>query len=101
MAVPPLLLSSLPSLLVVLALLSALLLAGRKARGGSATWKLPPGPAKLPVIGHLHLLGSSLLHRSLWELSKKHGPLMHLKLGRVPVVVVSSPEMAKEVLKTH
>ncbi|CAL9172092.1 unnamed protein product, partial [Musa hybrid cultivar] len=89
------------SLLVVLALLSSLLLAGRKARGGSATWKLPPGPPKLPVIGHLHLLGSSLLHRSLWELSKKHGPLMHLKLGRVPVVVVSSPEMAKEVLKTH
>ncbi|XP_064953555.1 cytochrome P450 71A1-like [Musa acuminata AAA Group] len=101
MAVPPLLLSSLPSLLVVLALLSSLLLAGRKARGGSATWKLPPSPPKLPVIGHLHLLGSSLLHRSLWELSKKHGPLMHLKLGRVPVVVVSSPEMAKEVLKTH
>ncbi|CAL9111607.1 unnamed protein product [Musa textilis] len=101
MSVPPLLLSSLPSLLVVLALLSSLLLAGRKARRGSATWKLPTGPAKLPVIGHLHLLGSSLLHRSLWELSKKHGPLMHLKLGRVPVVVVSSPEMAKEVLKTH
>ncbi|XP_009388172.2 cytochrome P450 71A1 [Musa acuminata AAA Group] len=101
MAVLTLLLSPLPSLLVVLALLSSLLLAGRKARGGSATWKLPPGPPKLPVIGHLHLLGSSLLHRSLWELSKKHGPLMHLKLGRVPVVVVSSPEMAKEVLKTH
>ncbi|URD92470.1 cytochrome P450 [Musa troglodytarum] len=101
MAVPPLLLSSLPSLLVVLALLSSLLLAGRKARRGSATWKLPTGPAKLPVIGHLHLLGSSLLHRSLWELSKKHGPLMHLKLRRDPVVVVSSPEMAKEVLKTH
>ncbi|KAJ8500347.1 hypothetical protein OPV22_010899 [Ensete ventricosum] len=101
MAVPPLLLSSLPYLLVVLALLASLLLPGRKARGGTATWKLPPGPAKLPVIGHLHLLGSRLLHRSLWELSKKHGPLMHLKLGRVPVVVVSSPEMAKEVLKTH
>ncbi|URD92672.1 cytochrome P450 [Musa troglodytarum] len=94
-------LPSLPSLLVVLTLLSSLLLAGRKARGGSATWKLPPGPTKLPVIGHLHLFWSSSLHLSLWELSKKHGPLMHLKLGRVPVVVVSSPEMAKEVLKTH
>ncbi|RWW26343.1 hypothetical protein GW17_00009277 [Ensete ventricosum] len=96
-----LLLSPLPFLLLVLALLSALLLAGRKARGRTAAWKLPPGPAKLPLIGNLHSLGSKLLHQSLWQLSKKHGPLMHLKLGRVPVVVVSSPELAKEVLKTH
>ncbi|CAL9047431.1 cytochrome P450 71A1-like [Musa acuminata AAA Group] len=96
-----LLLSPFPFLLPVLALLSALLLAGRKARGSTAAWKLPPGPAKLPLIGNLHSLGSKVLHRSLWELSKKHGPLVHLKLGRVPVVVVSSPELAKEVLKTH
>ena len=64
--------------------------------------KLPPGPWKLPLIGNLHqLLGSNLVHRTLRDLAKKHGPLMYLKLGQVPTLVVSSPESAKEVLRTH
>ncbi|XP_039115678.1 cytochrome P450 71A9-like [Dioscorea cayenensis subsp. rotundata] len=62
--------------------------------------KLPPCPWKLPFIGNLHQLGL-LPHQSLHKLSKKHGPLMLLKLGQVPALVVSSSEMAKEVLKTH
>ncbi|KAK6158775.1 hypothetical protein DH2020_006089 [Rehmannia glutinosa] len=62
--------------------------------------KLPPGPWKLPVIGHLHHIGT-LPHRSFQELAKKYGPLLHLKLGEVTAVVVSSPTLAKEVLKVH
>ncbi|EFJ32262.1 hypothetical protein SELMODRAFT_64553, partial [Selaginella moellendorffii] len=59
-----------------------------------------PGPRGLPLIGHFHLLGR-LPHISLQQLSKRYGPLFHLRLGSVPVFVVSSPEMAKEFLKNH
>ncbi|KAM7269086.1 hypothetical protein ACFE04_024583 [Oxalis oulophora] len=60
----------------------------------------PPGPPRLPIIGNLLQLGK-LPHQSLWSFSKKYGPVMFLKLGRIPLVVVSSPESAKQVLKTH
>ncbi|GLJ19325.1 hypothetical protein SUGI_0347930 [Cryptomeria japonica] len=62
--------------------------------------KLRPGPTPWPIIGNLHQLGR-LPHRSLYELSKKYGPVMFLRLGSLPCVVVSSSEMAKEFLKTH
>ncbi|XP_039821748.1 indole-2-monooxygenase-like [Panicum virgatum] len=62
---------------------------------------LPPSPPALPVLGHLHLVGS-LPHVSLRSLARKHGyDLMLLRLGAMPVVVVSSPSAAEAVLRTH
>ncbi|KAM0947320.1 putative costunolide synthase [Dioscorea sansibarensis] len=62
------------------------------------SFKLPPSPWKLPLVGNLHQFGS---HQILHKLSNKYGPLMFLKLGQVPTLVVSSSEMAKEIMKTH
>lgn len=61
----------------------------------------PPGPKGLPIIGNLHQFNTSAPHIDLWELSQRYGPLMSMKLGSVPVIVVTSPKMAEQVMKTH
>jgi len=64
--------------------------------------KLPPGPWTLPLIGSLHhLISNPLQHRAMRDLAQKHGPLMMLWLGELPTVVVSSPEAAQAITKTH
>lgn len=67
---------------------------------GSNNPKLPPGPSPWPIIGNLHMLGE-LPHRALKDLADKYGPVMFLRLGSMPTLVVSGPEMAKHFLKTH
>lgn len=60
----------------------------------------PPSPLALPIIGHLHLI-SQLPHQSFHNLSTRYGPIMQIFLGSVPCVVASTPEIAKEFLKTN
>ncbi|KAL6844263.1 hypothetical protein ACP4OV_025936 [Aristida adscensionis] len=64
---------------------------------------LPPAPWMLPVIGSLHHLMSSTRspHQAMSRLANKYGPIMMLRLGEVPALVLSSPEAAEEVLKTN
>ncbi|PIN08168.1 Cytochrome P450 CYP2 subfamily [Handroanthus impetiginosus] len=64
--------------------------------------RYPPGPLGLPLIGNLHQLAATTSpHIYLWKLSKKYGPLMSMKLGSVPLIVISSAKTAKYVYKTH
>ncbi|GJN10085.1 hypothetical protein PR202_ga28148 [Eleusine coracana subsp. coracana] len=95
------------SLLAFLVLLVMLLklYVSRSNTKQPAVISLPPGPWQLPLIGSLHhfLLSSfrDLPHRVMREMSKTYGPLMLLRLGTVPMLVVSSAEAAKEILKIH
>ncbi|KAL2329249.1 hypothetical protein Fmac_022676 [Flemingia macrophylla] len=84
---------------ILLVLTFALTLQWGVSRVRSKT-KLPPGPYPLPIIGNILELGTKP-HQSLARLAHIHGPIMRLKLGQVTTIVVSSPHMAKEVLKTH
>ncbi|KAL7245327.1 hypothetical protein ACSBR2_000618 [Camellia fascicularis] len=61
---------------------------------------LPPTPLSLPIIGHLHLLKTPL-HLSLKTLSDRHGPLLSLRFGCRPTVVVSSPSTAEKFFTHH
>ncbi|KAK4599280.1 hypothetical protein RGQ29_009368 [Quercus rubra] len=58
---------------------------------------LPPSPFSLPIIGHLHLLKPPL-YKTVETLTLQYGPVLYLKFGSRPILVVSSPSIVEECL---
>ncbi|GMY24862.1 trans-cinnamate 4-monooxygenase [Fagus crenata] len=64
-------------------------------------FKLPPGPIPVPILGNWLQVDDDLNHRNLTNLAKKFGDKFLLRMGQRNLVVVSSPELAKDVLHTQ
>ncbi|PKU65916.1 Isoflavone 2'-hydroxylase [Dendrobium catenatum] len=63
--------------------------------------KPPPSPPNsFPILGHLHLLQKPL-HQSLASLSTQHGPILLLRFGNHPALIVSSASIANECFTTN
>ncbi|MFS7989186.1 putative oxidoreductase [Helianthus anomalus] len=62
---------------------------------------LPPQPWKLPLVGHIHHLLGAQPHEALRNIARKLGPIVHLQLGQVSAIIISSPTLAKEIMKNH
>ncbi|KAJ6426752.1 hypothetical protein OIU84_022359 [Salix udensis] len=58
----------------------------------------PPGPRGLPLVGYLPFLGYDL-HKKFTELAGVYGPIYKLRLGNKLCMVVSSPPLAKEIVR--
>ncbi|XP_067839176.1 cytochrome P450 1D1 isoform X2 [Heptranchias perlo] len=57
----------------------------------------PPGPKSWPIIGNMFQLGE-YPHLTLTKMSEKYGDVFCIKLGMIPVVVVSGAETIKRAL---
>ncbi|OAY52447.1 cytochrome P450 84A1 [Manihot esculenta] len=58
----------------------------------------PPGPRGYPIIGNMGIM-DQLTHRGLASLAKRYGGIFHLQMGTVHFMVVSTPELAQEILQ--
>ncbi|KAJ1096220.1 hypothetical protein NDU88_001363 [Pleurodeles waltl] len=59
---------------------------------------MPPGPAPLPFIGNLNVVDLKNIHKSLMELSEKHGNVFTVHFGPKKMVVLTGYETIKDAL---
>ncbi|KAG8383402.1 hypothetical protein BUALT_Bualt04G0008900 [Buddleja alternifolia] len=60
----------------------------------------PPGPKGWPVIGNMGMM-NQLTHRGLANLAKTYGGIVHLRMGFLHTVAISSPDVARQVLQVQ
>ncbi|KAI4375633.1 hypothetical protein MLD38_013481 [Melastoma candidum] len=89
-------------LCLIVFILSACLLRAFSVRSSasSGSLKQPPSPPSLPIIGHIHLLGS-VLPKSFQTLARRYGPLMQIRIGGSNFWVASDAAVAKEILQMN
>ena len=60
----------------------------------------PPGPRPLPVLGNLGILAKNppQSHQILKALSKEYGPVVGLKMGSYPAIILNEFDAMKECL---
>ncbi|KAL7139328.1 hypothetical protein ABFS83_09G043400 [Erythranthe nasuta] len=92
--------SIIATFIIGVVLLYTFLRRGRQGQRGANWLPLPPGPRPWPILGNLPHLGPKP-HQSMAALARVYGPLMHLKMGMVHVVVAASAGVAEQFLKVH
>lgn len=86
--------------LLLLAASSLLILAALYTIYQRLRFNLPPGPRPLPIVGNLYDI-TPLKFRCFADLAKVYGPIFCLRLDSRLNVVVTTSELAKEVLKEN
>ncbi|KAA8522278.1 hypothetical protein F0562_012951 [Nyssa sinensis] len=90
-------LTLLTSALAVLAIWYSWMLINQLIKGQPP---MPPGPRGLPLVGNLPFLDPEL-HTYFASLAPTYGPIITLWFGQKVGIVITSPAMAREVLKDH
>lgn len=66
------------------------------------TWlRMPPGPTPLPFIGNKLQLPKASPWIQFQEWSKKYGPIYTIFIGRQPMVIISDPAVATELMESR
>ncbi|PWA78703.1 cytochrome P450 [Artemisia annua] len=69
-----------------------------KSSSSNAAPSLPPGPRSLPIVGFLPFLGSEP-HKQFTKMAETYGPIFKVYLGSQLNILISSPELAKEMFR--
>uniref|UniRef100_A0A8C4RDT7 Cytochrome P450 2B19-like n=1 Tax=Erpetoichthys calabaricus TaxID=27687 RepID=A0A8C4RDT7_ERPCA len=87
-----------PSSTLVLAAIVLLILLALSRKDSARYAKMPPGPTPLPLIGNILKVNGRTPHESLVKMSKTYGPVMTVKFGSQPVVVLVGLDAVHEAL---